>query len=132
MPPSLMKRLVIISGAISIVAIVVAVHWLPPRSLATDACVNNLMTIQAVKQDWAAEHHKLSNEVPMDSDLFGPDKYIRERPLCPLGGTYTLGAVSEPARCSIPRHRLTPEMLRAIAQPNSATNRGKSVRPGAN
>ena len=64
------------------------------------ACIANLKQIQGAKATWALEH-KLANTDPTDSDLFGPGKYIREKPVCPQGGTYKLRGVEENPVCSI-------------------------------
>jgi hypothetical protein len=37
-------------------------------------------------------------------DLFGPGHYMAAKPVCPSGGIYTLGAVQENPRCTIPGH----------------------------
>ena len=63
-----------------------------------------LHPIQAAKEVWAIEHKKADAEIPSDSDIFGNSGYMRVQPVCPLGGTYTLGAVTQHPRCSIPGH----------------------------
>ncbi len=73
-----------------------------PRSL----CVAHLKQIEGAKATWALEHRKQPTDVPTDSDLFGTNRYIFVKPKCPAGGNYTLGAVSENPRCSIPSHTL--------------------------
>lgn len=67
-------------------------------------CISTLKMLQGAKDTWALENHKTTNDVPADADLFGATSYIREKPTCPLGGTYTLGATGEKPRCSIPGH----------------------------
>ncbi len=64
----------------------------------------NLRAIQGAKETWALERNKTPNDVPTDGDLFGPDKYLREKPVCPRDGIYTLGKVSEKPTCSVPGH----------------------------
>jgi hypothetical protein len=64
----------------------------------------NLIAIEGAKATWALENHKMTNDVPTDSDLFGPDSYIREKPQCPEGGVYALGKAGEKPRCSIRGH----------------------------
>jgi len=48
----------------------------------------------------------MTNEIPRDADLFGPQAYIRAKPQCPEGGEYTIGKVGEHPRCSNPWHGL--------------------------
>ncbi len=45
-------------------------------------------------------------ENPSESDLFGPQGYMLEKPRCPKGGSYILGTVDEPPRCTYPNHSL--------------------------
>jgi hypothetical protein len=41
--------------------------------------------------------------VPTRDDLL---PYLRRWPVCPAGGTYTIGAIGEPPTCSVPDHKL--------------------------
>ena len=70
------------------------------------SCQANLRTIDGLKASWALEIDSISNAIPTDADLFGYDKYIREKPMCPAGGTYTLGSVNQKPHCSIPDHTI--------------------------
>jgi hypothetical protein len=69
-------------------------------------CVGELRIIDGAKAAWALENHKTTNDIPTDTDLFGPTQYVRVKPTCPKGGTYTIGAVGEKPRCSIPGHTI--------------------------
>jgi hypothetical protein len=89
-----------------VVGVIVRDRMIRARQGSFPACVPNLRTIQQAKQSWALEHHKTKNDVPTDADLFGPQKYVSAKPVCPAGGSYTLGAVGEPARCSVAGHTL--------------------------
>ena len=64
------------------------------------ACSANLQQIQQAKERWAVELKKARTDVPRLSDLAGPDKYLRDDPICPLGGFFRLGAVREKPTCS--------------------------------
>ncbi len=66
-----------------------------------NACMNNLRAIGGAKRTWALENRKSDNDTPRESDLFGPDKYMRQRPVCPANGTYTLNPVSVMPACSL-------------------------------
>ena len=57
-----------------------------------NACINNLRQIDAAKNKWALEKAKKPTDVPTKEDLL---PYLRRWPVCPDGGTYTIGAVSE-------------------------------------
>ena len=66
-----------------------------------NACLMNLRAMDGAKRNWALEKRKSDQDVPKDDDLFGPDKYMRQKPTCPANGVYTLNPVSEKPACSI-------------------------------
>jgi len=68
-----------------------------------NACINNLRQLDAAKQEWALEKSKSATDTPTKEDLM---PYLRRWPVCPQGGTYTIGAVGEKPTCSIPGHVL--------------------------
>lgn len=72
-----------------------------------NACINNLRQIDAAKNEWALEKQKSPGDVPTAADL---TPYLKDGkfPVCPAGGTYTIGAVSNAPTCSIPSHTLKP------------------------
>jgi predicted RNase H-like nuclease (RuvC/YqgF family) len=67
-------------------------------------CIGNLKQIEAAKATWALQMHKAPNEMPLDADLFGPGKYLPQKPVCPSGGVYTLGPVGGKPTCTAPGH----------------------------
>jgi hypothetical protein len=76
----------------------------------------NLHIIQLAKLEWMSENHKTTNDTPTWDDLrsylhssAGLYGWPNDRPICPQGGTYTLGRVEDRPRCSIggPDHSLT-------------------------
>jgi FtsZ-binding cell division protein ZapB len=74
----------------------------------SNACINNLRLFDAAKQQWALENRKLSTDTPTPDDL---RPYLGrgtngEMPVCPDGGVYTIGAVSEKPTCNISGHVL--------------------------
>lgn len=68
------------------------------------ACIQNLRAIEGAKANWALDYKKGNSDVPSDTDLFGADKYIRDKPMCPSGGTYALNAVAEKPTCTTADH----------------------------
>jgi chromosome segregation ATPase len=68
-------------------------------------CINNLRQIDAAKQQWALENNKTIDAIPTAQDL---SPYFKDGifPVCPSGGTYTIGAVGGAPKCSIPGHVL--------------------------
>src|SRR5687767_10274616 len=79
-----------------------AARILPIRVRSMDACVSILKQLDGAKSTWALEYQKTTNDIPTDSDLFGPNSYIREKKKCPRGGSYTIGRIGELPNCSIP------------------------------
>lgn len=72
----------------------------PARPMAQrNTCVANLKQLAAAKSQWATQAKPESNTTPEPSDL-APFLKGGLLPACPTGGTYTLGAVNEPPRCS--------------------------------
>jgi hypothetical protein len=63
-------------------------------------CVVNLRQLAEAKRSWATLTKPETTTAPQPSDLA---QYLKQGllPLCPAGGTYTLGAVHEPPRCSL-------------------------------
>ena len=68
------------------------------------SCVVNLKTIDGAKMTWALENKKEQTDTPTDAELFGGKKYIREKPTCPKGGTYTINPVGSKPTCTVPDH----------------------------
>jgi len=67
----------------------------------SNECVINLERLNEAKNEWALELHKTTNDTPTWNDLIG--HYMKEMPVCPAGGTYTIGRVGEVPTCSIGR-----------------------------
>ena len=104
----------ITSFAIAGIAAVIAVGF-GARSIvrarsqsAVSSCINSLRQIDGAAQQWAFDHHATSNDVPTWEDLVGVDRYMREMPICPQGGTYSLTRVADQPKCSVggPGHSL--------------------------
>ena len=71
-------------------------------------CIGNLRLIYVAKQAWALERNKTDTDTPTEQDLL---PYIKGGvfPVCPSGGTYTIGAVGVLPTCSISGHVLPPQ-----------------------
>jgi hypothetical protein len=71
------------------------------RSTAMEnACINNMRQIEAAKNEWALEKGKSPGDVPVAADLT-PYLANGKFPVCPSGGTYTIGAVSNMPSCTV-------------------------------
>jgi hypothetical protein len=81
---------------------------------ALSSCIAHLKQIDGAKATWALEHQKKAEDIPKDSDLFGSDAYIRDKPKCPRGGTYTIGRVGEWPRCTVAEHNFDFGLVRVV------------------
>src|SRR2546421_11850637 len=84
-------EIMIVVAIIGLLAAVAIPNLVKARKSATKAaCISNLKTIEGAKAVWALEMKKNDADVPTDADLFGPENNIKEKPICPSGGTYNL------------------------------------------
>lgn len=70
------------------------------------ACINNLRQLDSAKQQWALENRKDENATPTADEL---GRYLKTGfadMKCHKGGTYSINAVRESARCSVEGHEL--------------------------
>lgn len=106
-----MKSKKLITAAVVVVFLVALVAAILPEFVrvrttpAMDACINNLRHLDGAKQQWELENHRTTNDpAPPVADLRA---YVRQTLICPQGGTYTVGRVGEPPKCSLGgSHRL--------------------------
>ena len=98
-------EIMIVVAIIGLLAAIAIPNFIKARAASQRAaCVANLRTMDGAKATWALEQHKTGTDVPNDNDLFGTTLYIKEKPSCPAGGTYSLNAVDQKPSCSIPDH----------------------------
>lgn len=65
------------------------------------ACQHNLKQILGSKERWAMDTQKGNADTPVMSDLVVPGVYLKSTPVCPAGGTYTLGSLGDTPTCSV-------------------------------
>lgn len=70
-----------------------------------NACINNMRRLSGAASAWALENKKGLAEVPTQADLV-EKLYLREMPVCPAGGTYTLAMAGAKPTCTINGHTL--------------------------
>jgi hypothetical protein len=69
-----------------------------------EACITNLMCIDAAKEQWAILNGKQDGDEVIETEV---DSYVKNLPAqCPSGGSYTYGKVGELPTCSVPGHAL--------------------------
>jgi general secretion pathway protein G len=95
-------EIMIVVAIIGLLAAIAIPNFVKARTASQkNACIANLKQIEGAKATWALEQKKSSSDTPVDSDLFGSDKYIREKPACPGNGTYSLLAVDVKPTCTL-------------------------------
>ena len=86
---------------VGIIVVIVIPNFIRMKyETAANACVNNLRQIEGAKEQWALENNKHSNDIPTSAEIA---VYLKDDklPLCPAGGTYTIGNLDENPKCSI-------------------------------
>ena len=100
-------EIMIVVAIIGLLAAIAIPNFVKARSASQqNACIANLKQIEGAKSTWALENKKVNSDVATTTDLYGSDKYIREEPECPGGGTYAILAVSAQPTCTITGHAL--------------------------
>jgi prepilin-type N-terminal cleavage/methylation domain-containing protein len=100
-------EIMIVVAIIGLLAAIAIPNFIKARqSSQTNACINNLRQIEGAKATWALENKKVGTAQANTTDLYGPALYIRETPVCPAGGTYTIQVVDTKATCNITGHSL--------------------------
>lgn len=100
-------EIMIVVAIIGLLAAIAIPNFVKARTTAqTNGCIENLRQIETAKQQWGAEKRKNNSDLPLWTDLIGSSNYIREIPLCPAGGTYTLNMLGKTASCTIAGHSI--------------------------
>ncbi len=100
-------EIMIVVAIIGLLAAIAIPNFVKARTASQkNACIANLKQVEGAKATWALEMKKVNTDTPVDGDLFGTDKYIREKPNCPGGGTYTLARVDAKPTCTVAGHTL--------------------------
>ncbi len=95
-------EIMIVVAIIGLLAAIAIPNFVKARTASQkSACIANLKQIDGAKATWALENKKVSTDTPADSHLFGSDLYIRQKPECPGGGTYTVAVVDTKPSCSL-------------------------------
>jgi prepilin-type N-terminal cleavage/methylation domain-containing protein len=93
-------EIMIVVAIIGLLAAIAIPNFVKARATAQkNSCIANLKQIDGAKQQWAVEAKQAATATPTDADIYGGTLYIRAKPLCPIGGTYSLLAVSVAPTC---------------------------------
>lgn len=69
-------------------------------------CVDNLRMIEAARGDLASARRERKNDDLMVTETDIVPTYLKVMPVCPSGGTYTVGAIGEHPTCTYAGHVL--------------------------
>ena len=95
-------EIMIVVAIIGLLAAIAIPNFVKARTASQkNACIANLKQIDGAKATWALEQKKASTDEPGATDLYGTDKYIRDTPTCPAGGTYDPEPVSTKSTCTL-------------------------------
>src|SRR4051794_5265254 len=95
-------EIMIVVAIIGLLAAIAIPNFVKARTASQkNACIANLKQMDGAKATWALEQKKTVTDTPLDADLFGTTQYIRDKPDCPGGGTYTLENVGTKVSCSL-------------------------------
>lgn len=98
-------EIMIVVAIIGLLAAVAIPNFFRMRERAqTNICITNLRHIDDAKSLWAMETGANGMDEASWADLV-PD-YFNRIPICPQGGTYTLGTVDEYPACDVTGHAL--------------------------
>src|SRR3981189_525237 len=87
-------EIMIVVAIIGLLAAIAVPNFVKARTASQkNACIANLKQMDGAKASCALEQKKNNADTPVDTDLFGSTSYIRDKPVCPGGGAYTLAAV---------------------------------------
>ncbi len=102
-------KILVVSCPLALVIILFPIAQTARTDAQRKRCIAALERISEAKRSWAALQKAETSITPQPSDLTPHLKQGR-LPVCLAGGTYTLGAVNEPPRCShaAKGHTLTP------------------------
>lgn len=95
-------EIMIVVAIIAILAAIAIPNFVKSRTESQkNACIANLKQIQGAK-----EQSLLAGTGLTDAVLFGSQGYIKTKPTCPAGGTYTTGEADADPTCTITDHKL--------------------------
>ena len=100
-------EIMIVVAIIGLLAAIAIPNFVKARTASQlNACIANLKQVDGAKATWAMENKKSNTNEPGSTELYGSDKYVRDEPLCPGGGTYSIQTVANKPTCTISGHTL--------------------------
>ena len=94
-------EIMIVVAIIGLLAAIAIPNFVKARTASQkSACIANLKQIEAAKEQWAMDTRAASTATPAASDLYGTTAYVKNTPVCPSGGTYTIGNLATRPTCN--------------------------------
>src|SRR5436190_32783 len=109
-------KVLVVLAALACATVLIGLKWFlrARNTAASSACINGLRQIDSAVQQWALEKGKKDTDAPDAPALLA---YFKGgmMPVCPGGGTYTLGrTVADNPRCSIPEQNFDHEEVLVV------------------
>ena len=97
---TLVEIMIVVSIIVILAAVAIPNFVKYRRNVQAAYCIANLKQIQTAKDQW----HMAGNQgTPTMDVLCGVTGYVKAEPMCPTGGTYTIGDEDTDPTCSIAR-----------------------------
>ena len=95
-------EIMIVVAIIGLLATIAVPNYVKARLASRKSvCIANLKQINDAKTSWALENRKTTGDTVAGSDLFGADKFLREKPACAAGGSYTIQPIDVRPTCNL-------------------------------
>ena len=98
-------EMMIVVGVIAILIAIALPNFMKARDTAAQrSCLSSLRVIDQAKQQLALERGKKNGDEVVWGDVV--PQYMRVKPVCPQGGTYTVGKLGTNPTCTVSGHEL--------------------------
>jgi prepilin-type N-terminal cleavage/methylation domain-containing protein len=93
-------ELAIVVAVLGVMAMIALPNLFSARKTAEEkVCIANLNSIKHAKEKWGFDEKKGDDEIPSYSDIKPYLSKTQTQNICPIGGKYTLGSLSENPSC---------------------------------
>jgi prepilin-type N-terminal cleavage/methylation domain-containing protein len=94
-------EIMIVVAILSLLAVLAIPNAIRARDTAArNSCIANLRALAGAKEQWAFELRKGPDAVPDEAEIYGAQRYIREKPRCASDGLYELNAMRDSPTCT--------------------------------
>jgi prepilin-type N-terminal cleavage/methylation domain-containing protein len=95
-------EVMIVTGIIGILIAIAIPNFVRARESArSKSCSQNLRAIESAKDQYLMDYNQPRTATVTEANITGPLSYLKDMPLCPSQGTYTVGTGDTSAMCSI-------------------------------